>query len=122
MWCCHCDRLLGKCTVIFSGPSKNTKCQNTTPQWGTKYSNRFILMMLLGGGTHALHGSTSPPPPRSVPVSQPTFKFKRFGVQFQVQSFCCSFFFSVADFFSRTKSFIDIEDDPRLVFVRQTLE
>ena len=32
------------------------------------------------------------------PVSQPTFKFKRFGVQFQVQSFCCSFFFSVADF------------------------
>jgi hypothetical protein len=43
------------------------------------------------------------------PVSQPAFKFKRFGVQFQVQSFCCSFFFSVADFFSRTKSFIDID-------------
>jgi hypothetical protein len=44
------------------------------------------------------------------PVSQPTFKFKRFGVHFQVQSFCRSFFFSVADFFSRTKSFIDIDD------------
>ncbi len=48
------------------------------------------------------------PPP--FPVSQSAFKFKRFGVQFQVQSFCCSFFFSVADFLSRTKSFIDIED------------
>ena len=45
------------------------------------------------------------------PVSQSAFKFKRFGVQFQVQSFCCSFFFSVADFLSRTKSFIDIEED-----------
>ena len=43
-----------------------------------------------------------PPPPSSA-------RFKRFGVQFQVQSFCCSFFFSVADFFSRTKSFIDID-------------
>ena len=54
-----------------------------------------------------MHGSTSPPPP--FPVSQPAFKFKRFGVKFQVQSFCCSFFFAVADFFSRTKSFIDID-------------
>jgi len=53
-----------------------------------------------------LHGSASPPPS---PVSQPAFKFKRFGVQFQLQSFCCSFFFSVADFFARTKSFIDID-------------
>jgi hypothetical protein len=66
-----------------------------------------IQYTVLGGGTHALHGSTSPPPS---PVSQPAFKFKRFGVQFQPQSFCCSFFFSVADFFVRTKSFIDIED------------
>jgi hypothetical protein len=38
----------------------------------------------LGGGTHALHGSTSPPPqaPPPSPASQPAFKFKRFGVQF----------------------------------------
>jgi hypothetical protein len=47
-------------------------------------------------------------PPTPSPVSQPAFKFKRFGVQFQ--NFCCSFFFSVADFFSRTKSFIDIDE------------
>ena len=65
----------------------------------------FIIYLLLGGGTHALHGPTSLPPPS--PVSQPAFDFKGFGVQFQVQSFCCSFFFSVADFCSRMKSFID---------------
>ncbi len=41
------------------------------------------------------------------PVSQPAFKLKRFRVQFK--SFCCSFFFSVADFFAPTKSFIDID-------------
>ncbi len=50
-------------------------------------------------------GRPARPPPS--PVSQPAFKFKRFGVQFQ--SFCCSFFLSIADFFSRTKSFIDID-------------
>jgi hypothetical protein len=55
-------------------------------------------------------GRPAPPPP--APVSQPAFKFKRFGIQFQVQSFCCwSFFFSVADFFSRTKFFIDIDNN-----------
>ncbi len=57
----------------------------------------------LGGGTHALHGSTSPPPrhpgPPS-PISQPAFKFKRFGVQFHKKNCSCgSFFFSVTDFF-----------------------
>ncbi len=52
-------------------------------------------------------GRPAGPPPS--PISQPTFKSKRFGVQFQIQSFCCFFFFSVADFFSRTKSFIDID-------------
>jgi hypothetical protein len=83
---------------IPAAPSFATKCLQL----------RLHIYYVLGGGTHALHGSTSPPPPYPSPVSQPAFKFKRFGVQFQ--SFCCSFFFSVADFFSRTKSFIDIED------------
>ncbi len=57
----------------------------------------FVLYLELGGGTHA-------------------FKFKRFGVPFQAQSFCCSFFFSVVDFFSRTKSFIDIDIVEQLTF------
>jgi hypothetical protein len=41
---------------------------------------KLLHHILLGGGTHALQGSASPPPPS--PISQPAFKFKKFGVQF----------------------------------------
>ena len=39
------------------------------------------LYSRLGGGTHAMQGSTSPPPGPPSPTCQPAFRFKRFGVQ-----------------------------------------
>jgi hypothetical protein len=61
-----------------------------------------------------LHGSTSPPTlPR-----QPTLIYVNLrGLVFNNKTFLLLFLFSVADFFSRTKSFIDIEDEVKSTLV-----
>jgi hypothetical protein len=65
-----------------------------------------VCYILLGGATHALHGSTSPPPlPRS---ASPPLNLRGLVFNFKT-NFCCSFFFLLRIFFSRTKSFIDID-------------
>jgi hypothetical protein len=47
------------------------------------------------------------------PVSQPTFKFKRFSVQFHKKiALAALSFFLLRIFFSWTKSFIDIDYEP----------
>jgi hypothetical protein len=63
------------------------------------------MYYLLGGGTPALHMSASQPAPPPFPISL-FVKFKRFGAQ---KKLLWLFLFSVADFFSWTKTFIDID-------------
>jgi hypothetical protein len=50
-------------------------------------------------------------PARPPPLSQSAFKFKRFGVQFHLKKIALAAlsFFLLRIFFSRTKSFIDID-------------
>jgi hypothetical protein len=62
-----------------------------------------------------------PAPPPCSHVSQPAFKFKRFSISL-IKSFCCSFFFLLRIFSSRTKSFIDIDfKKVLLAFKKKTL-
>jgi len=58
-------------------------------------------------------GRPARPPGTPAPLPrQPTFKFKRFGVQFQKKiAIAALSFFLLRIFFSRTKSFIDIDDN-----------
>jgi hypothetical protein len=56
---------------------------------------------VLGGGTHALHGSTSPPPPVTGPPSSPHLNLRGLVFNFIFKKlllrlflfFCCGFFF-----------------------------
>ncbi len=98
-----------KCLNFFLGEEVSTKTKSVSLVYFIKENKQAIsskwnllIVIIVNWVGVPMHGSTSLPPS---PVSQPTFKFKRFGFQFQVQNFCCSFFFSVADFFSRTKFF-----------------
>ncbi len=68
----------------------------------------FTHYTILGGGTHALHGFASPPPPPP-PSASPYLNFRGLVLNFINKKFLLLFLFSVADFFSRTKSFIDID-------------
>jgi hypothetical protein len=63
-------------------------------------------------------GRPAPPPRPPSLVSQPAFKFKRFGVQFHEKiALAALSFFMLRIFFSRTKSFIDIDDYNKPMFV-----
>jgi hypothetical protein len=65
----------------------------------------LLYYIILGWGTHALHGSTSPHPPPS-PVSQPAFILE---VWCSISKFLLLFLFFCCGFFYWTKSFIDID-------------
>ncbi len=55
-------------------------------------------------------GRPARPPGPPSPVSQSAYKFKRFGVQFHKKiALAALSFFLLRIFFSRTKSFIDID-------------
>jgi hypothetical protein len=55
-----------------------------------------------------LHGSTSPPPP--LPSASPHLNFRGLVFNFKFKVSVALSFFLLRIFFSRTKSFIDIED------------
>ncbi len=77
------------------------------------YLTKYIL---LGGGTHALHGSTSPLlPPTSTPAPPPPSASPHLNLKGLVFNFIKKIalaalsFFLLRIFFSRTKSFMDID-------------
>ena len=69
---------------------------------------------VLGGGTHALHGTTSPPPPAPPPPSaSPHLNLRGLVFNFIKKiALAALSFFLLRIFFSRTKSFIDIDFVP----------
>jgi hypothetical protein len=90
------------CSIYYSNVNIDAQSFSSSFEGGPcsceKIWKAVLFYYVLGGGTHALHGSTSPPPPPP-PSASPhlnlrglVFNFK-FKVSVALSFFCCGFFF-----------------------------